>query len=84
MGVLTFAQVQKLLIAISRAAPDELDCDGCFELVADLAEAERRGDELSEALKAVHIHFSQCPCCAYEYATLLEALHAAESLDQSR
>ena len=74
MTTLTFAQVQKLLTTVSKSVPDQLNCDGCFELMAAFADAELCGDEPSDALKAVKIHFSQCPCCAYEYATLLEAL----------
>lgn len=79
MSVLTWAQVQKLLTAVLKAVPDQLDCDGCFALVAGLADAEHRGDDVSEALQAARIHFSQCPCCAYEYATLLEALRESDA-----
>ena len=75
MSVLTWAQVQKLLTAVSKAVPDQLNCDGCFALVAELADAEKQGIVVSEALKAARIHLSQCPCCAYEYATLLEAIN---------
>lgn len=74
MSTLTFTQVRKLLTTVSKSVPDQLNCDGCFGLIAELADAEIRGEELSEVLQAVKIHFSQCPCCAYEYATLLEAL----------
>ena len=79
MTSLTFAQVQKLLTTVSKSVPDQLNCDGCFELIGTLADAELHGDEPSDALKsdaleAVKVHLSQCPCCAYEYATLLEAL----------
>ena len=67
------------LIATSRLLSFAVPwCEGCFALVAELAEAERRGDAISEALKPVRVHFSQCPCCVYEYATLLEALSAAD------
>lgn len=74
MTTLTYAQVKKLLTTVSETVPDQMNCDGCFELIAEFAEAEIHGDVMSEALKAVKVHFSQCPCCAYEYATLLEAL----------
>jgi hypothetical protein len=74
MTSLTFAQVQQLLTTVSKSVPDQLNCGGCLELIAAFADAELCGDELSDALKAVKVHFSQCPCCAYEYATLLEAL----------
>ncbi len=80
MSKLTYAQVKKLLATVNKTVPDKLNCDDCFELVAEMAESQIRGDELSETLKAVQIHFSQCPCCAYEYAALLEAIHAADEL----
>ena len=80
MSALTWAQVQKLLTAVSRAVPDQLDCDGCFALVAELADAEKRGDDVSQALRAARNHFSQCPCCAYEYAALLEALQEPDAV----
>ena len=79
MTTLTFEQVQELLTTVSKTVPDQLNCDGCFELIAEFADAEIRGGELSDALKAAEVHFSQCPCCAYEYATLLEALQEPET-----
>lgn len=79
MTTLTFEQVQELLTTVSKTVPDQLNCDGCFELIAEFADAEIRGDQLSVALKAAEVHFSQCPCCAYEYATLLEALKEPET-----
>lgn len=79
MTTLTYAQVTKLLTTVSKTVPDQMNCDGCFELIAEFADAEIRGDVLSEALKAAKVHFSQCPCCDYEYATLLEALQEPET-----
>lgn len=77
--MIAFPQVQKLFKSILSAVPDQLDCDGCFELSAQFAEAEIEGAELSDLLKAVQVHLSQCPCCAYEYQSLLEAVRAADS-----
>lgn len=77
--VIEFSKVQKLFQSISSAVPDQMDCDGCFELSAQFAEAEMNGEQLSDVLKAVQIHMSQCPCCAYEYQSLLEAVRAADS-----
>ena len=77
--MITFPQVQKLYKSVLSAVPDPLDCDGCFELSAQFADAEINGTELSDLLKAVQVHLSQCPCCAYEYESLLEAVRAADS-----
>ena len=72
--LVSYGQVIQLLESIAIATPDSLDCDGCFELVAEFADAEKRGDELSDSLKLVQNHLQQCACCAYEYEALLEAI----------
>ncbi len=54
---------------------DQLGCDGCFELMAQFADAMMAGDVLDPTLEAVQAHLSQCRCCRYEYEALLTALH---------
>ena len=76
--LVSYGQVMKLLGAVAITVPDSLECDGCFELVAEFAEAEERGDELSDTMKLVQIHLRQCPCCAYEYEAMIEAILAAQ------
>lgn len=76
--LVSYAQAIRLLDAIAIAVPDSLECDGCFALVAEFAEAEKRGDELSDTMKLVQIHLRQCPCCAYEYEAMIEAILAAQ------
>ncbi len=75
---ISYDQVIEFLSSISIVAPDQLDCGGCFELFAEFVEAEERGDKLTEPLKAVQNHLRQCPCCAYEYETLVEAIREAD------
>ncbi len=75
---IAYEQVQRLFKAIATAVPDQLDCDGCFALSAELADAEIHGQSLDSVLESVRVHMSQCPCCAYEYQALLEALRAAD------
>jgi len=70
--------VIRFLGTVAKAVPDLLECDGCFELIAEFAEAEKRGDELSDLLRLVQKHLDQCPCCAYEYEALIEGVHGAE------
>ena len=79
--VIAYTQVQNLFKSISSTVPDQLDCDGCFELSAQFADAQINGEELCDLLKAVQVHLSQCPCCAYEYESLLEAVRAADAGD---
>ena len=54
--------------------PDCLDCDGCFDHIAEFAERELKARPLNEALKNVEVHLKQCPCCQAEYQVLLEGL----------
>ncbi len=76
---ISYSEVMNTLKSIAIAAPDQLECDGCFELISEFAEAELRGDQLSQSLRNVQLHLQQCRCCAYEYETLLEAIREAES-----
>lgn len=80
---ITYHQALNMLASISNAVPDSLDCDGCLELSAEFADRESRGEALSESLKLVQVHLSQCPCCEYEYQTLLEAIRTADEWDTS-
>lgn len=75
----TYSQIRDLLTSIAEAAPDGMDCDGCFAVIAEFAEAELRGEGLPAALAPVRAHISQCRCCAYEYATLLEAVRSSDA-----
>ncbi len=70
----THTQVLRLLKSIALSEVDQLDCDGCLDLIAEFAEAEMRGEDLSDSMRLVEIHLRQCPCCAYEYQALLDAL----------
>lgn len=75
---ITYTQAARLLTSIRNVVTDVLDCDGCYELIADFADAELYRNELLLSLTAVQIHLKQCPCCNYEYETLLEAIQAAD------
>ena len=59
---------------ISSAQADSLDCDGCYDQLAEFADAQLAGRELPDALKAVESHLHQCCCCKDEYKALLEGL----------
>ncbi|MFO1001304.1 MAG: hypothetical protein U0936_13245 [Planctomycetaceae bacterium] len=58
---------------------DTLGCNGCFELMDQLAQAELDGLEIPHALEMVQIHLEQCTCCRDEYDALLTALREVES-----
>lgn len=71
-------QIINLLESSAAAEPDELDCDGCFDHLAEFAEARLAEAEIPAALKAVETHLEQCVCCRDEFAALLEGLRAIE------
>ena len=72
-------QISKLLGMITSATDDSIDCDGCFDHLAEFADAELSGREIPDALKAVEVHLSQCGCCQDEYEALLTGLQEIAS-----
>lgn len=71
-------QIEALLKQITHTQSDSMDCGNCFEHIAEFADAELTGVNLSEALQAVKVHLESCACCQVEYQTLLEGLKAME------
>lgn len=71
-------QVSDLLKRISTNKPDDYDCDGCFNHMAEFVEAELVCREIPDALRAVQIHLEQCACCKDEHDALLEGLRNLE------
>ena len=67
-------QISSLLQMVSVATEDAMDCDGCFDHMAEFADAELAGQEIPNAPTAVENHLRQCTCCKDEYQTLLEGL----------
>ncbi len=75
---LTNDQIQKLMQLVADATPDQLDCGGCLDQLAEFAETELAGKSIREALECVKVHLRNCPCCQDEYETLLAALSEAD------
>lgn len=75
---LTNEQIKSLINVVASTTDDELDCDGCFEQIAEFADAQLAGRSLSDAMKAVESHLANCPCCKDEYETLLAALQGCD------
>lgn len=67
-------QISSLLGLVTQTEEDKLDCDTCFNDIAQYAEANLAGAEIPEALKLVERHLQQCPCCKDEYQALRNAL----------
>ena len=75
---LTNKQIATLLNMIGTSRPEEMDCDGCYEHMAEFAEAELASQEIPEALRAVQTHLEQCQCCKDEHDALLEGLRTLQ------
>lgn len=71
---ITKAQTETLLDLVSQTEPDPIDCDGCFEHIADFVELSITNKEIPEALQSIALHLEQCPCCRDEHLALREGL----------
>lgn len=71
-------QITALMQFVASVKPDDFTCDGCLEHVPELAESQLGDRPLTEILEHVQNHLDNCPCCAQEYESFLEALRAVE------
>ena len=71
-------QTRSLLSSIASVQVDELDCDSCFDHMAEFVETELTGIDVPEALQKVQRHLNQCACCNDEHNALLEGLRALQ------
>lgn len=72
-------QVLTLMQFVASVTEDGLTCDDCFEQVPELAESQMGNKPLDEVMSRVQNHIDNCPCCAGEYKSFLEALHEIEN-----
>lgn len=68
----------KLAAQLKRTQPQELDCDECFELLDEYAEAVQRGEDGDVLMKAVRAHLELCQDCGEEFEALAQALEAMD------
>ncbi|GAB4181447.1 MAG: hypothetical protein Fur0032_22550 [Terrimicrobiaceae bacterium] len=72
-------QIENLLHLVSRTHEKEINCNECFERLAEFAEVRMRNQPLSVALQSVEHHLSVCAECREEYEALRDALLSLES-----
>jgi len=72
-------QIRRLLKLVAAVESDPIDCDSCYDQVAEFAEAEIVGAEIPQALHSVQVHRSQCGCCNAEYESLIDGLRGLQS-----
>lgn len=66
-------------LTVTARGEDTLGCNGCYELMDQLAQAELEGRGVPEGMELVQSHLEQCACCRDEYDALLTALREVES-----
>ena len=75
-------QTKLLLGLVAGARPDELDCEHCFDMMAEFVEHELADREIPDAYQVVKNHLDQCACCNDEHEALLAGLRALDESDQ--
>lgn len=76
--ILTTEQIRSLINSVKEAKRNTIDCDGCFEQLAEFSEMELVGAEIPTALARAQRHLDQCPCCNDEYNAMLEGLRSLD------
>ncbi len=70
--------LKKLAKRIASTRTQELDCDGCMELIEQFVEKELDGQDAARIIPLVRHHLDTCSGCEEEYEALLTALKAAD------
>lgn len=71
---LSHDKLKQLVRLVASSQGDPLDCDSCYERIAEFAEAHLANRNLCEAMQCVKLHLENCPCCQDEFQALLAAL----------
>lgn len=75
-------QVSSLVQLVASTTPDEIDCDGCLDHVAEFAETQLAGLPIESALVAVQNHIQNCHCCRLEFESFLKALSGMDETSE--
>jgi len=76
-------QIKALLTSVANTCEEEITCGDCLAGMAEFAEKQLVGSEISTALERIEAHIAFCPECAEEYEVLLDVVStaAAETID---
>ena len=69
-----------LLDKLARTETHELSCDDVHKVLAEFAEMQQRGENVSHLMPLVQQHLDLCPDCHEEYKALMLALDAEAQL----
>jgi len=64
----------KLLTMLAMTDARELGCDQVLQALAEFAEMNQRGEDITQLMPMVRQHLNLCPDCMEEYQALIEAL----------
>jgi hypothetical protein len=67
-------KIRLLLGALELTKEVEVDCDECFDSMAEFAESCISGETVPQALILIHNHIQICPDCAEEFNILKTAV----------
>jgi len=70
-------QIEALLTSVANTCEEEITCGDCLAGMAEFAEKQLIGSEISTALKRIEAHIAFCPECAEEYEVLLDVVSTA-------
>jgi hypothetical protein len=75
------SKVKILLKALVLTNETELDCDACFDAMAEFAESQLPGASVPEALILIDDHIKICVDCEEQYQILKTTISEMDDLD---
>lgn len=72
--LLTQDKIKLLLETLVLTRDDEIDCDECFDSMAEFAENQLSGRSVPEALRLIEGHIRICGDCLEEFNILKESI----------
>ena len=81
--LLTQDKIKLLLETLVLKRDDEVDCDECFDSMAEFAESQLSGQSVPEALRLIEGHIQICGDCQEEFNILKESIKDLNDDDSS-
>ena len=73
-------QMADLLNMLAKTEAHEIACDDVFKVLAEFAEMNQRGEDVSVLMPLVFKHLDLCPDCREEYEILVDVLNAEQEI----
>ncbi len=72
------SKIKLLLRALVQTNETEVDCDACFDAMAEFAESQLSGESVPDALILIDDHIKMCVDCEEQYQILKTTISAME------